>query len=159
MMPHAEYIRSLPKRHAASAALLFNDKNELLIVKQNYKEGWSVPGGVLDALESPHDGCVREIKEEIGLDIPTLTFLVVTYKRNSVGEEFPYDSIEFMFSGGTLTAEQISHIVLQKDELDEYKFCTPDEALALLRPTIAARVRAALDAIVHSTPVYTEQKK
>ncbi len=67
MLPYAEYLASLPKRHVGCAAIFLNEKDELLIVKQSYREGWSVPGGVIDALESPHDGCVREIKEEIGL--------------------------------------------------------------------------------------------
>lgn len=56
---HREYIKSLPKRHTGCAVLIFNEREEVLIVKPNYKEGWSVPGGVIDALGSPHGGSVR----------------------------------------------------------------------------------------------------
>ena len=111
MLPYAEYLASLPKRHVGCAAIFLNEKDELLIVKQSYREGWSVPGGVIDALESPHDGCVREIKEEIGLE---------------------------------------------EQEIEAYQFCSQDEALKLLRPTIGSRVRAGLEAMRLGVPLYTE---
>lgn len=157
MMPQAEYMKSLPRKHVGCAALFFNEKDELLIVKPNYKEGWLVPGGVIDALESPYDGCVREIKEEIGLEISNLIFLGVQYSKDLPQDKMPaYDSIQFTFLGGTLTSEQITNIILEKSELDEYKFCSHGEALSLLRPRLSTRVRAALDAMTRNVPVYTE---
>lgn len=113
-MPHAEYIASLPKRHVGCAALFLNDKGELLIVKQSYKEGWSVPGGVVDALESPYAGCVREIKEEIGLDIPNLTFLGVQYERKSSNVEAPDEDVKELMESHDLdkdTAERVQEIM------------------------------------------------
>ena len=160
MLSDAEYLKSLPRKHIGCAALFFNEKDELLIVKPNYKSGWLVPGGVIDALESPYAACVREIKEEIGLDISHLVFLGVGYSKDPAREGIPsYDSIHFTFLGGTLTREQIANIVLQKSELDEYKFCPRDEALSLLRPKLSARVRAAFDAMARGVPVYTENEK
>lgn len=159
-VPHAEYIASLPKKHVGAGALFFNSKNELLIVKPNYRDdGWLVPGGTIDAMESPHDGCVREIKEEIGLEVPSIQFLNIQYQQNPAREGVPaYDSLQFIFLGGTLTDEEIASIKLQTDELDEYKFVSADEALQLLRPALAARVRASLEAIKNNRPNYTERK-
>ena len=48
-----EYAALLPKKQVGVAVLLFNSKNELLIVKPDYREGWLVPGGVTDEDESP----------------------------------------------------------------------------------------------------------
>lgn len=159
-VPHAEYIASLPKKHVAAGALFFNSKNELLVVKPNYRDdGWLVPGGTIDAMESPHDGCVREIKEEVGLSVSSVKFLNVQYQQNPAREGGPaYDSIQFIFLGGTLTPEQITAIKLQTDELDEYRFVPIDEALQLLRPGLANRVRAALEAMRTNSPNYTERK-
>lgn len=71
----------------------------------------------------------------------------------------PYDSIEFTFSGGTLTDEQIKTIVLQKDELDDFRFYSKVEALSLLRPTLQARIKAGLESIKNGVPAYTEQRR
>ncbi len=156
-MAKIDYIKSRPKKLIGSAAIFFNDKKELLIVKPSYQSGWLVPGGSIEALESPLEGCVREIKEEIGLDIPELKFLGIQYNRNLSDEGELYDSIQCTFYGGILTEGQTSKIILQKEELEEYKFCSIEEALKLLRPRLSYRIRASLDAITKSIPVYTEQ--
>jgi 8-oxo-dGTP pyrophosphatase MutT (NUDIX family) len=49
--------------------LFFNDKEEILIVKPNYREDWLLPGGATEAEESPIECGVRETKEEIGVTI------------------------------------------------------------------------------------------
>lgn len=41
----------------------------LLFLRQPHREGWSLPGGLLDRGESPADGVVREVREETGLRI------------------------------------------------------------------------------------------
>ncbi len=54
----------------ATAAILFNDKGELLLVKRNVepKTGkWCLPGGFNEVDESPEECCLRELEEETGL--------------------------------------------------------------------------------------------
>ena len=48
-----EYAKMLPKKQVGTAVLFFNAKEELLILKPNYKDGWLVPGGSSDENESP----------------------------------------------------------------------------------------------------------
>lgn len=67
-----EYYKTLPKKRMAVGVLFFNSNNELLIVKPSYKSGWSIPGGVIEQDESPRMGFIREVKEEIGLDVEPL---------------------------------------------------------------------------------------
>lgn len=156
-MVKIDYIHSRPKKLIGCGAIFFNEKNELLIVKPNYQSGWLVPGGSVEALESPMECCIREIKEEIGIDAPDLRFLGIQYNRNASEEGEMYDSIQCTFYGGVLFDDQISKIVLQKEELDAYKFCSIEEALSLLRPRLSCRIRAALDALPKGIAVYTEQ--
>jgi 8-oxo-dGTP pyrophosphatase MutT (NUDIX family) len=49
------------------AAVLFTDTGgRVLLVEPTYKDYWEVPGGAVDADESPYDAAVREVKEELG---------------------------------------------------------------------------------------------
>lgn len=54
----------------ATAAVVFNEQNEVLLVKRNVepKAGeWCLPGGFLEMHEAPEQGCLRELTEETGL--------------------------------------------------------------------------------------------
>ena len=54
----------------ATAAVVFNDKNEVLLVKRNVqpqKGEWCLPGGFIELDETPENGCLRELGEETGL--------------------------------------------------------------------------------------------
>ena len=55
----------------ATAAVVFNKNHEVLLVKRNVepKAGqWCLPGGFLELDEPPENGCLRELKEETGLE-------------------------------------------------------------------------------------------
>ena len=42
---------------------------EVLLVRQSYRNGWGVPGGLLDRGERPEAAVVRELREEVGIDV------------------------------------------------------------------------------------------
>src|SRR5690606_12767250 len=60
------YQRTLPRKRVSAGCLLFDEAGRLLIVNPTYKDGWEIPGGAVEANESPLDGCIREIREELG---------------------------------------------------------------------------------------------
>lgn len=146
-----EYYDSLPKRPMGSNVLFFNEKNQLLLVKPNYKPYWLLPGGTVDADESPRQAVIRETKEEIGLDIETAELLVVDYFTSPEG-----DSVKFMFDGGRLSEEQVKEIVLPEDELEDFKFVSIDEAMTLLGENMRRRIPHCLEAISHNDAMYLE---
>lgn len=52
------------------ALLVVQDsERRLLLVRQSYTSGWSLPGGLLGRHESPADAAARELVEETGLTI------------------------------------------------------------------------------------------
>lgn len=55
----------------ATAAVVINDKDEILLVKRKVepKKGeWCLPGGFIELGETPEGGCLRELKEEAGIE-------------------------------------------------------------------------------------------
>lgn len=150
------YYQNLPKKRTGAGALFFNENNEILIVKPSYKDHWSIPGGVVEENESPRNGCVREVKEEVGLGVDNLKFLGVDY-TSSMDENG--ESLLFMFFGGVLTAKQINNIKIAKEEINEYKFLPLEKALALLSEKLRKRIPKCLSALKNGTALYLEDAK
>ena len=64
-------------------ALIVNEDNETLLVKRGFNSKnqvgvWSKPGGAVDMEEKVEDAVIREIKEELGVDIELIKFLGFT---------------------------------------------------------------------------------
>ena len=59
----------------ACAVLIGNEK--ILMVRQSYKGEtiWTFPGGGIEPDESPEEAAIREVKEEVGLDIEIVRLL------------------------------------------------------------------------------------
>lgn len=92
---------------------------------------WGVPGGKLEKNESPRDAVVREIKEEIGLEIDdhSLTYLGTLYCR------LPH--LDYVFHMFRKTFVSLPVIDLAPEEHLEMKWVTIEEAMQL--PLMAGR--------------------
>ena len=55
----ATWYGSLATMYGTAAALITSPSGDVLLVKPNYRELWSLPGGVLEDGEPPHVGCAR----------------------------------------------------------------------------------------------------
>lgn len=62
-----------------SAVVVLNDQNRILL-KQDPKRGWELPGGQVEQNETIKNACVREVKEETGIDIEIKKFCGVSHK-------------------------------------------------------------------------------
>ena len=65
---------------ATAAALIADGAGNVLIVKPNYRDHWTLPGGICEFGEAPHAGCAREVAEEIGLELPVGRLLSVDWQ-------------------------------------------------------------------------------
>jgi ADP-ribose pyrophosphatase YjhB (NUDIX family) len=136
--------------YGAAGALLTHPDGRVLLVKPNYRDHWAIPGGMLEDREPPHVGCVREIREELGLAISPGPLLVVDWAPPA--DKRPRPLMIFVFDGGMLT--DTDDITLQTEELDDYRFIAPDQVSSYLPASIAARIPAALTARATRTTVY-----
>jgi 8-oxo-dGTP pyrophosphatase MutT (NUDIX family) len=136
----AAWFAQLPTMFAAAAALFTDPAGRVLLVKPNYRDHWSLAGGILEHGEPPHVGCRREVAEELGIDIEPGPLLVVGW----VGPDGtrPKPIVHFVFDGGVLTDD--IPIRLQASELDDYRFVDAGDLARYLPPVISARVAAAL---------------
>jgi ADP-ribose pyrophosphatase YjhB (NUDIX family) len=62
-------------------AVIFNDKNEILLVKEMADGKWALPGGWSDVGYTPTEVVVKEAKEETGFDVRVVRLLAVLDKR------------------------------------------------------------------------------
>lgn len=149
-----KFQETLPKKRMSAGAIFRNEVGDVLLVNPTYKEPWEIPGGIVEANESPKQGCVREVQEEIGLTIDPPRLLLVAYRPEG---ELATESLTFHFYGGTLNSAEIDKIVLQQDELSEFRFIPPGELADFLAPTVARRVQIGLDVWDLEQTVYLDE--
>ncbi|OGF28040.1 hypothetical protein A2331_02935 [Candidatus Falkowbacteria bacterium RIFOXYB2_FULL_34_18] len=152
----SEYYKNLPKKRMGVGALILNENDEILIVKPSYKNHWSIVGGVVDKNESPGGACIREVKEEIGINLEEVRFLCVGYTSN-IDEKG--ESLQFIFFGGRLNEGEVKKIRLDGKEIIEYRFMKISEALPLLSEKLSIRLQKCLDALKRDTAIYFEEGK
>jgi len=142
----------VPAIPASSGALIFDQKARLLILKPTYKTGWTIPGGVMEAGgESPWEACVREVREECGLTVRAGRLACVDFRRPRPGRP---GGVRFLFDCGRMDDAALGAVILQREEISEYRMVSLDEALTMLRAPIRRRVRAAAAA---KSTVYLEE--
>ena len=62
-------------------AVIFNEKDEVLLVREKLDGRWSMPGGWSDVGFTPKEVVIKETKEETGLDVRVERLLAVMDKR------------------------------------------------------------------------------
>lgn len=64
------FVRDIyPTPNISCRALILNDKNELLLVKEAAFGTWSLPGGWCDLYETPSEAIIKECRQEAGVDV------------------------------------------------------------------------------------------
>lgn len=116
----AAYYNSRPKKRAGSGMLIFNKKDELLILKPTYLDRWLCPGGGVEENESPFEAAKRECEEEIGIELKDVWPAYINYREAQPdGQE---DMIQFMFTTNPVGDDFLASLTLQNDEIEDAKF-------------------------------------
>lgn len=148
-----EYFGNLPKKHIGAAVLIFNKKRQLLLEKPTYKDGWSIPGGGVEVDETPKETALREIKEELGLDLNGITLICVAYTPK-IG--IKPETLQFVFYSNELDEIDINKIHLDEREHDECRFIDIQEADVLLNERQKCILPYCIEAIKNKNTVYVE---
>ncbi|MEV6357761.1 NUDIX hydrolase [Streptomyces hydrogenans] len=138
----------------AAGVLLFDDQDRFLLVDPTYKPGWEFPGGVVESGEPPARAGMREVAEEIGLELDTVPrLLLVDWERP---QPPGFGGLRLLFDGGRLGARDRDRLRLPGAELRAWRFVTEEEAAGLLPPVRYDRLRWALRARERGTVLNLE---
>ena len=151
---HDTWFRELQGVVVAAGALITDAAGQVLIVKPNYRDHWTIPGGICELGEPPHAGCAREVAEEVGLLLPVGALLAVDWSQ-------PYGQdaraiMHFVFDGGTVSED--TRIVVQEEELDGYRFADPGRLERYAPRYVADRITAALAGRASGGTIYQPRR-
>lgn len=104
----------LPKKRLIAQGVLRTDGDRVALCQLVYKKDWDLPGGIVDPDESPADCVVREVREELGLDVAVRGLLAVNWLPPYRGWD---DALLCLFDLGHVPEETLDSAVLQKREI------------------------------------------
>jgi 8-oxo-dGTP diphosphatase len=146
-------VKQQASKDIVVAALITDQEGKVLIVKPSHKEGWIFPGGHVEVGEAPSDAFIREIEAELGIKLEKpARLLSIDYKGHN--DEY----VMFIFDGGVFTDAMVQSIVLPPGLL-EYRFVALEEAISLLRPNSARRLKPTLEARTRTGIAYLEHQE
>ncbi|RMF41111.1 MAG: NUDIX domain-containing protein [Planctomycetota bacterium] len=113
---------------AAVGGLIENHRGEILVVRRARDPGkgkWGLPGGFVDPYESAEQALAREVREETGLEITDVRFLV-TFPNRYVYAGVAAPVLDLFFQCRPMGDADIR---LETRELERYAWCVPDAKL------------------------------
>ncbi|MDD5639663.1 MAG: NUDIX domain-containing protein [Candidatus Pacebacteria bacterium] len=117
----------------AGGIILNNDKSKIAIIYRANTNDWSFPKGHIENSETPLGACIREVKEETGLDVEllkelpdlnyedkkgnivNLTIYLVQSKKNNLTLENPKDILKWV------DINKVENILSYKNLKEYYK--------------------------------------
>lgn len=149
-----QYVATLARKRMA-AGVLFRDRvGRVLLLEPSYKPNWEIPGGAVDADESPWATATRELIEELGWERPLGRLLVVDYVRPQHSRP---EGVVFVFDGGVLDETDLVGAEFPDGEILSAGFHTLAEARGKVKPLLANRLAAALEAVEQGVTALCEQ--
>jgi 8-oxo-dGTP pyrophosphatase MutT (NUDIX family) len=145
-----ELIDGFASSYAVACAFFTDSAGRALLVRANGRDHWQFVGGMVDLGEAPHEACAREVREEIGLEVPIGDLLVLDYVPDH--QFIPAPMMIFLFDSGIV--DEPDSIRLQAEELEEFGFFPPDQAGALFAEGHRERVGLAYEALSSGRTVY-----
>lgn len=130
----------LPKTRVISHGLIRDTDGRLLLCELTYKAAWDLPGGVVEPGESPRQGCLREVREELGTLLRAYRLLAVNWLPPWNGWD---DAVTFLFDLGEHPAALVETFRLEPHEIRAVHWCRPEE-VAARAPVATARVLEAV---------------
>lgn len=126
------YVSAMNRIHVA-VAVIRSPQGRVLIARRNPQQHqgglWEFPGGKLEAGESPYDALVREVREELGLDVARAQPLIQI--RHDYGDrQVLLDVWEVSAFVGEAQAREGQPLAwVEPQRLGEYEFPAADGAI------------------------------
>lgn len=112
------------RKEKSCGCIIINDNKVLLVYEKN-REFWGFPKGHMEEGENEIETALREVKEEVGLDVQ-----IDTEKRYTLNyiirDEIDKTTVLYV------ATPQNEKIVIQESEIEKIKWCDFEEALNTL---------------------------
>ena len=120
--------------HNEVAAFIINDKKQVLLQKRSANKRfnpnkWALCAGHVDAYESLGDAILREIKEEVGLDISKDDLHQFGEREFTIRDSNSHITY-FYYIRSNLNEKEF---IIQKEELSEVKWFDIDEVIDMIK--------------------------
>ena len=109
--------------HLGSYGLILKENKIVLIKKANgpYEGKLDLPGGTIEFDETPEQALIREIKEEVGIDIKTYSLFdgnstVVTWKHDDILEQIHHIGFFYKIESYSNNIKNEIEITKQNDD-------------------------------------------
>lgn len=142
----------LPRKRVIAQVLVRDPQDRVLHCQLTYKKDWDLPGGIIEVGENPRTGALREVQEELALDLSTDRLLLTDWMPAWGGWD---DAVCLVFDGGVVQPEVLEQVVRQEREIRSVAFLDPDQVLERAADFTARRVASALAAL-RGGPTFTE---
>lgn len=127
----------LPTKRNIAQGMIHNSANEILLCELTYKPEWDLPGGVVDPRESAAHAVIREIREELGIEVSPLSLAAVNWLPPWRGWD---DATLFVFDLG-VDEDVIARAHLEPREIRALHWCTLDEVERRAAPYVTRMLR------------------
>ena len=128
---------ALPKKRLIAHVLLRDLQGRVLLCETQFKPDWELPGGIVEPYETPRQGAIREVTEELGITLAVGRLLVVDWMPPYLGWD---DAIEMIFDGGLVGEGDLAAWSLQPTEIKRVALVDLDTAAGLVTPIAHRRL-------------------
>ena len=120
-------------------AIIFDEKNRVLLCHRRDYDLWNLPGGGVESGETPWQAVIRETKEETGLDVEIVKLKGIYVKPEK-------NDIVFSF-----ICKQVGGKITLNEEADQIKYFALDD---LPENTVLKQVKRIKDVFENKEDIY-----
>ncbi|MQS17370.1 NUDIX hydrolase [Streptomyces kaniharaensis] len=153
-----DHYRLLPAPMMAATVLVRDTAGRVLVLEPSYKAHLELPGGMVEAHETPAQAAGRELAEELGLRVPVGRLLVVD-SNSAALSKYGRALTCHIYDAEPLTPAQTRELRFVDGEIRAAQWLEPKDAQNALPPLLAERVAAALRALEAGTVEVIERSR
>lgn len=138
-------MKQFPTHIVTVDGIIENDKNEILLVKNRYKNIYTVPGGQVEVGENLIDALKREIREESGVEVSVEKLVCICSNTATCEGYNGYGTIPTKAMFG-FTCKYVCGQLSESDETSEVIWVRKEKVLNyIVSPQLIERFKAYLN--------------